>query len=265
MDHKKLGTANVQVPEIGLGTWAYTGGPEPIRRGVHLGASLIDTAESYGTESAVGSAIRDIRDRVFLATKVSPNHLSMPDVLRAADRSLQRLEVDWIDLYQVHWPNPSIPIEDTMRAMDILLESGKVRYVGVSNFSTTQLKEAQNALTKSRIISNQVEYSLLKRGVEAELLPYCQEQGITVIAYSPLAEGMHNILSKDKADVITKISAATGRTPAQIALNWCIAKENVIAIPKANTVTHVEEDCDASGWRLPEESLDLLDQAFPQL
>ena len=115
MDHKQLGTTDIQVPEIGLGTWAYTGGAEPLQRGVDLGASLIDTAESYGTEEAVGAAIRGIRDRVFLATKVSPEHLRTADVLRAADRSLQRMGVDWIDLYQVHWPNASIPIEETMR------------------------------------------------------------------------------------------------------------------------------------------------------
>ena len=262
MDYEQLGTTGIQVPEIGLGTWAYTGGAEPLRRGIDLGASLIDTAESYGTEVAVGSAIRDIRDRVFLATKVSPNHLRKADVLRAADRSLHLLRVDWIDLYQVHWPNPSIPIEETMSAMDSLVEAGKVRYVGVSNFSVAQLKEAQEALTKSTIVSNQVEYSLVKRDIEDDLLPYCQENGVTVIAYSPLAEGLHNVLDKDKAGVIATIAAAAGKTAAQIALNWCIAKENVIAIPKANTVAHVEEDCDASGWRLPKESLDLLDEAF---
>ena len=262
MDNKRLGTTDLQVPEIGLGTWAYTGGAEPLRRGVELGAFHLDTAESYGTEEAVGAAIRDIRDRVFLATKVSPDHLRTADVLRAADRSLQRLGVDWIDLYQVHWPNPSIPIEETMGAMDSLVEAGKVRYVGVSNFSVAQLKEAQEALTRAMVVSNQVEYSLTKRGIEDDLLPYCQENGVTVIAYSPLAEGLNNVLNRDKAGVIAKIAAAMGKSAAQIALNWCIAKENVIAIPKANTVAHVEEDCGASGWRLPKESLDLLDEAF---
>lgn len=262
MDHKQLGTTDIHVPEIGLGTSAYTGGAEPLQRGVDLGASLIDTAESYGTEEAVGAAIRGIRDRVFLATKVSPEHLRTADVLRAADRSLQRMGVDWIDLYQVHWPNASIPIEETMSAMDSLVEAGKVRYVGVSNFSVAQLKEAQKALTRATVVSNQVEYSLVKRDIEDDLLSYCQENGVTVIAYSPLAEGLRNILDRDKAGVIAKIAAATGKTAAQIALNWCIAKENVIAIPKANTVAHVEEDCDASGWHLPKESLDLLDEAF---
>ena len=166
MDHKQLGTTDIHVPEIGLGTSAYTGGAEPLQRGVDLGASLIDTAESYGTEEAVGAAIRGIRDRVFLATKVSPEHLRTADVLRAADRSLQRMGVDWIDLYQVHWPNASIPIEETMSAMDSLVEAGKVRYVGVSNFSVAQLKEAQKALTRATVVSNQVEYSLVKRDIE---------------------------------------------------------------------------------------------------
>ena len=262
MEFRELGRTGERVPEIGLGTWLCTGSESTIRQEVDQGANLIDTAVSYGTEEDVGSAIRDIRDQVFLATKVSPEHLRAADVLRAADRSLQRLGVDWIDLYQVHWPNPSIPIEETMSAMDSLVEAGKVRYVGVSNFSVAQLKEAQRALTRAAVVSNQVEYSLMKRGIEDDLLPYCQENGVTVIAYSPLAVGLHNVLDRDKAGVIAKIAAATGKTAAQIALNWCIAKENVIAIPKANTVAHVEEDCDASGWRLPKESLDLLDEAF---
>ena len=262
MDHKRLGTTEILVPEIGLGTWAYTGGAEPLRRGVELGAFHLDTAESYHTEEAVGDAIRGIRDRVLLATKVSPNHLRRADVLRAADRSLQRLGVDWIDLYQVHWPNPDIPIEETMSAMDSLVEAGKVRYVGVSNFSVAQLKEAQEALSGATVVSNQVEYSLLKRGIEDDLLPYCQENGVTVIAYSPLAEGLQNILDRDRAGVIAKIAEATGKSAAQIVLSWCIAKENVVAIPKANTVAHVEQDCDASGWRLPKEHFDLLDEAF---
>ena len=153
MENRPLGGTDALIPEIGLGTWAYTGGDVPLRRGVELGAFLIDTAEVYGTEEAVGSAIRPIRDQVFLATKVSPEHFRRKDVLAAADGSLARLGIDHIDLYQLHWPNSAIPIEETMGAMEELWEAGKVRYIGVSNFSVAQLRDAQAALSRARVVS----------------------------------------------------------------------------------------------------------------
>ena len=262
MDYKQLGSTSIQVPEIGLGTWAYTGGVVPLRRGVELGAYLIDTAESYGTEESVGKAIRGIRDRVFVATKVSPRHFQRGDLLRAADRSLKRLNIDYIDLYQLHWWNDDTPIEETLGAMESLVQAGKVRFIGVSNFSVAQLQQAQAALSRVNIVSNQVEYNLVARSIEVELLSFCQENHITVIAYSPLAEGLDHIYKKDRLGGVGKVATLTGKTPAQVALNWCVSKEGVIAIPKANSVAHVEEDCNASGWRLSAEHLGLLDQAF---
>ena len=118
MKLKALGSSGVMVPEIGLGTWRYGGGPEPLRRGVELGANLIDTAEMYRTEDAVGEAVAGIRERVFIATKVLGSNLRYDAVLRAADQSLRRLAVAKIDLYQIHWPNPQVPIAETMRAME---------------------------------------------------------------------------------------------------------------------------------------------------
>ena len=262
MEYKYLGNTRLHIPEIGLGTWAYTGGVEPLRRGVELGAFLIDTAEDYGTEPDVGRAIRGIRDRVFVATKVSPEHFRREHVKRAADQSLKLLGIDYIDLYQLHWPNLRIPIEETMDAMESLVEAGKVKFIGVSNFSVTQLQQAQAALRKSRVVSNQVKYSLAARDIEDDLLPFCQENHITVIAYSPLAVGVNRIVNRDSKGAIEKIAAETGRTAAQIALNWCICKEAVIAIPKANQLEHMEENCHASGWRLSVEHLELLDMSF---
>ncbi len=131
MEFKRLSSTDVMVPEIGLGTWRYRGGVEPLRRGIELGATLIDTAEMYSTEGVVGEAIKDIRDQVFIASKVSGGHLRYEDVLRAADGSLSKLGIDQIDLYQIHWPNSSIPIHETMRAMEALVDRGLVRYVGV--------------------------------------------------------------------------------------------------------------------------------------
>ena len=173
MDLQELGGTGERIPDVGLGTWAYTGGSEPLRRGVELGAFLIDTAEAYRTEDAVGAAIEGIRGDVFVATKVSPSHFRRRDVHRACDESLKRLNVDVIDLYQLHWPNDRIPIAETMGAMEELVEAGKVRYIGVSNFSVQEMEEAQAALAKSRIASNQVEYSLTERSIEPDVLPYC--------------------------------------------------------------------------------------------
>src|SRR5947209_17465883 len=166
MNYKELGRTGVSLPEIGLGTWEYTGGVAPLRRGMDLGAVLIDTAEAYRTEEIVGLAISDVRDKVFIATKVWPTHFRYRDLLQAADNSLQRLRTDHIDLYQLHWPNAAVPIDETMAAMQILVDVGKVRFIGVCNFSVHDLKNAQACLTKHRIVSTQVRYSLVARRIE---------------------------------------------------------------------------------------------------
>ena len=262
MELRELGHTGVMLPEVGLGTWRYTGGVGPLRAAVELGAFHIDTAESYGTEEAVGEAIRGIRDRVFLATKVSPSHFRYRDVLRACDASLRRLRTDVIDLYQLHWPNPRVPIEETMRAMEELAEAGKVRFIGVSNFSVGEMRAAQAALRRHRIVSNQVLYNLVDRGIERDVLPFCQEQGVTIIAYSPLATGLSSLLRRDREGALPRVAQETGRTVAQVALNWCLARPGVVTIPKANSVEHIREDCGASGWRLSEAQRAALEGAF---
>ena len=153
MEYKELGDTGVMLSEIGLGTWKYRGGPQPLQRGVALGANLIDTAEMYHTEDAVGQAIRGIRGDVFLATKVLASHLAYDDLLRAAENSLRQLEQEVIDLYQIHWPSRNVPITETMRAMEELVDRGLVRHIGVSNFSLAQLQEAQRAMSKNPVVS----------------------------------------------------------------------------------------------------------------
>lgn len=261
MNLQELGGSGVRIPDVGLGTWAYTGGSAPLRRGVELGAFLIDTAEAYHTEDAVGAAIKGIRDDVFVATKVSPSHFRRRDVHRAADESLRLLKCDVIDLYQLHWPNSRIPISETMGAMEELVDAGKVRFIGVSNFSVREMEEAQDALSRARIVSNQVEYSLTDRSIEREVLPYCQANGITVIAYSPLARGLANF-GKGSA-VLAEVAARSGHTVAQVALNWCLHHDRVMVIPKSNSAARVEENCGASGWRLSDEDVAAIEAAFP--
>ena len=189
MNYKRLRSSRVMVPEIGLGTWRYTGAPEPLRRGVELGANLIDPAEIYRTEAAVGEAIAGIRDKVIVATKVLGSNLRYDEVLKAADRSLRLLGVDKIDLYQIHWPNPRVPVEETMRAIDWLVSHGLVEHVGVSNFSVDEMQAAQAATPNVPIVSNQILYNLRRRSAERDVIPYCRRNDITVIAYSPLHEG----------------------------------------------------------------------------
>lgn len=200
MDFKQLDKSIVKIPVLGLGTWGMgglsskrLGGEEEavraLRLGLELGMRFIDTAEMYAaghSEEVVAQATTDERESVFIATKVSAENLSYEHVLSSCESSLKRLQTSYIDLYQVHWPNPSIPIAETMRAMERLVAEGKVRHVGVSNFSVQQTREAETALSKAELASNQVEYSLLNRSIEQDLLSFAAKERITIIAYSPV-------------------------------------------------------------------------------
>ena len=266
METIELGNTGVMVPEIGLGTWKYTGGDGPLRHGIELGATLIDTAEMYRNEEKVGRAIKGFRGRLFLAAQVLGSNLRYDQVLRAAEASLCKLDVDFVDLYQIHWPNPRVPIKETMEAMESLVDAGTVRFVGVSNFSKRELQEAQAAMPNVPIVSNQVLYNLKRREIERDLLPYCQENGVTVIAYTPLADGSLAAKSRRRPDgriqVLEEVAAQVGKTMAQVALNWCTSRPNVIAIPKSNSLERTAENCGASGWRLSAGQVAMLDQAF---
>jgi diketogulonate reductase-like aldo/keto reductase len=166
--------------------------------------------------------------------------------------------VDCIDLYQVHEPSLSVPLEETMGALEDLVAAGKVRFLGVSNFSVPQLERAQRALRKNRLAANQVRYNLADRTIEQGLLAYCQAQRITVIAYSPLARRFSDLVDCDPTGALAEVARVTGKTPAQIAINWCLCQEGVVAIPKGNSVAHVLENCGASDWRLSAEQRQLL-------
>ena len=268
MEVKELGNTGIMLPEIGLGTWEYSGGAAPLQRGIELGAFLIDTAEMYRNEDAIGRAIKGWREKVFLAGKVLGSNLRYDQVVRAAETSLGLLDVDAMDLYQIHWYNPEVPIKETMEAMAALVDSGRVKHVGVSNFSVHQLQEAQAAMPNVPIVSNQVHYNLKRRDIEDTLISYCQENKVTVIAYSPLAEGGLTAKPRLRPDrgmrVLAEIAAQVDKTLAQVALNWCIARPNVITIPKSDSVERTVENCDASGWRLSSDQMYALDQAFPR-
>ncbi|MGH7886155.1 MAG: aldo/keto reductase [Thermodesulfobacteriota bacterium] len=266
MRYKKLADTDLEIPEIGLGTWNYKGGVEPLRAGIELGATLIDTAEGYHTEDIVGEAIKGIRDEVIIATKVSGRNLSFDGVLRAAEGSLKQLKTDYIDLYQIHWPNDSYPIKDTMSAMQKLVDEGVVYYVGVSNFNVDEMIEAQFYFPNYKIVSNQVRYNLNDRDIENNLFPYCIENDITILAYTPLSSGSlcktNGLLKSKKYRVLKDISEEINKTLGQVALNWCNSHENVVSIPKSNSVERTVENCGASGWSLTKNQIERLNEAF---
>ena len=280
MERKSLGKTGESVAAIGLGTWNMGGRESPdyrdderlieaIRYAVELGMNHIDTAEMYAAghaEELVGEAVKQFsRDEVFIATKVWPSNLRYEDVIRSCRRSLERLQLKYVDLYMVHWPNPRIPLQETMKAMEKLVKDGLVRYIGVSNFDVELLEEAMNALKREEIVANQVEYSLEARKVERELIPFCERNGITVTAYTPLGKGRipaEAASNKPRGKILAEMAQRYGKTPVQIALNWVIWRPNVITIPKAARKEHLEENAGAAGWRLTEEDYKRLSAAY---
>lgn len=263
MEYRTLGKTREKISTIGIGAWrigSYGSQAEKeeqiraIHRGLDLGINLIDTAEIYGggrSEQLIGEAIKDKHDSVFLATKVSAEHLGREAIVDACDASLKRLGVRFIDLYQIHWPNPRIPIRETMAGMEKLIRDGKVRYVGVSNFDARQVDDARMALTKSDLVSNQVEYSIANRFIESELLPFCRDERITVIAYSPLARG-----DIPRLQIPKTLSDKYRLTTAQFMLSWVTRHEGVVAIPKAAQTKHMEENALSISTRLTQEEYD---------
>jgi diketogulonate reductase-like aldo/keto reductase len=280
MEFKQL-ISGVNLPVLGFGTLRIGGtivadqrydreNVLAIKTAIRFGMTHIDTAEGYGNghaEELIGTAIQDFdRKELFITTKVKPQHLRYRHVISAARRSLERLGTDYIDLYLIHAPNPYIPIKETMEAMDHLIENSLVRFIGVSNFSVEQLKEAQE-VAKSEIVANQIEYNLLIRNsgqlttnMESEIIPYCQENGIMIIAYRPLAKG---ILAKPGIKMLDDIAKKYDKTPAQVAINWLISKPHTVAITKASEIKHIQENLGAIGWRLSREDIHKLDVEFP--
>jgi len=279
MDTKKLGHTDIDIPVIGMGTWNVAPPDEyapavvdddkvieALIFGIERGLTHIDTAEMYGdghAEQLIGQAIKHIdRTALFIATKVEPEHYHYSSVLRAAIGSLKRLGTDYIDLYQIHWPPRNVPIAETMRAMEELVDEKVVRFIGVSNFSVGQLEQAQKALTRYRIVSNQVKYNVFERGIESDLLPFAEREHITITAYSPFATGGLFEYSGEGIDVVAHLAGKYHRTAAQIYLNWLIARKQVITIPKAVQISHLEENAGASEWRMETEDYELVGRAF---
>lgn len=281
MEYREFGWTGVKVSSIGMGTYydpLYTAmsllfrhqrGRDAkiaaLKKGLELGINLIDTAEIYQTEDIAAEAIKGHdREDLFIATKLFWTHHRYKDVLKAADKSLRRLQCFYIDLYQIHQPNSRVPIEETMKAMEKLVEDGKIRYLGVSNFSLDQMRMAEEALSKNNLASNQVEYNLKDRRIEKDLLPYCENKNIAILPYRPIAHGaLANPDRKLKA-VMDEISQKhRGKTPTQIALNWLITKSKVtFPIPRASRPDRVIENVGSAHWSLDKEDMKKLEEAL---
>ncbi|WP_319414029.1 aldo/keto reductase [uncultured Cohaesibacter sp.] len=256
-----------EVPALGQGTWYMGDDPSrkadeiaALRRGVELGLKLIDTAEMYGSgksERVVGEAIAPIRDEVFLVSKVLPYNATYEGTLSACEASLSRLGTDRLDLYLYHWPGPH-PLEEAIAAFEELQQQGKIRHWGVSNFDPNDMAELYSTAGGDRVATNQVLYNLTRRGIEWDLLPQAQEDDLPIMAYSPIEQA--RLIAKPE---LKKLAASLDLTAAQLALSWVIQRTGIIAIPKAGSVAHVEENAHTLDITLSAEILAELDRLFP--
>jgi diketogulonate reductase-like aldo/keto reductase len=250
-----------------MGTWGW--GEDPGRRrdeiaalhcGLDLGLTLVDTAEMYadgGAEEVLGEALAGRRDTAYVVSKVLPSNASRTGTVEACERSLERLRTDRIDLYLLHWQGGH-PLEDTLAAFQQLVDDGKIRAWGVSNFDRADLEELRGVPGSDGLSTDQVLYNLSRRGPEYDLLPWCADHELPVMAYSPIEQGR---ILDDPA--LGEVAQAHGVSPAALALAWVLRRDSVCAIPKASSPQHVRDNATALDVELTREDLDALDRAFP--
>jgi len=256
-----------RVPALGQGTWHMGENRRrtveeaaAVRLGIELGMTLIDTAEMYGSggaEEMVARAAEGLRDDLFIVSKVYPHNASRTGVVAACERSLERLRTDRIDLYLLHWRG-SIPLSETLEGFEQLRRDGKIRHYGVSNFDRADMAEWVALKGGENVAADQVLYNLSRRSPEWDLLPWCRERRIAIMAYTPLGQGR---LLRDRT--LTEIARRRNATPAQVALAWLLRQQGMIVIPKAARQEHVRENRGALDVALTEEDLLALDRAFP--
>ena len=266
MRHLRL-PAGGGLPVLGQGTWgmgedpsAYASEVTALQHGLDLGLGLVDTAEMYGSggaERVVGDAIRGRRDEVFLVSKVLPHHADRQGTVSACEDSLRRLGTDHIDLYLLHWRG-GVPLPETLAAFAELREAGKIGGFGVSNLDTDDMRELWSLAGGDACATNQILYNLSRRGPEHDLLPWCRDHGVPVMAYSPIEQGR---LLDDP--VLGEIAEGHGVTPARVAIAWVLAGGGLCAVPKARDLAHVEENRAALDLRLTGEDLQALNERFP--
>ena len=255
------------IPSLGQGTWGMAEDARrrkdevaALRVGIDLGMTLIDTAEMYadgGAEALVGEAIAGRRDELFLVSKILPENATKPGTVAACEHSLRRLRTDRLDLYLLHWRG-NVLLEETLDAFAALVDAGKIRYWGVSNFDVVDMIELWRLDGGAKVATDQVLYNLTRRGIEYDLMPWCRSRNIPIMAYSPIEQG-RLLNHRDLRDV----AARHGARPAQVALAWLLRQDGIVAIPKAANVAHVRENYAALAIHLTREDLTALDRAFP--
>lgn len=272
---KKL-NSGFEIPVLGFGTWPMGGSfeketnydesrdIEAIRKTIELGGYRFDTAEMYAggySEEILGKALKEYdRSKIFVTSKVSAANLSYDDVIASCKKSLTRLQMNYLDLYLIHSPNPDIAIEETLRAFDYLKDESLIKNIGVCNFNVERLKEAQSK-TKNKIVLDQVHYNLLFREpVLKGVIDYCQNNDIFIEAWRPIQQGS---LAKKGIDIVDKLCDRYHKTPAQIALNWLISQKNVTTITKTTDSKHLEENLGAIDWNMSDEDTKLLIDDYP--
>ena len=258
------------VPALGQGSAGLGQGKHPeaaeeeaLRTGLSLGMTLIDTAEMYGngrSEELIGRVIAGQRDRVFLVSKVWPNHVTGNGIARACEASLVRLDTDYLDLYLLHWPSRDTDLSSIVGAFESLRAAGKIRAWGVSNFKVSDMEDLFRVSHGDRCATNQVLYNLGNRGIEHDLLPWCEQHGMPVMAYSPLGGAGASLLGDP---TLARIAAAHSCSAAAVALAWTIRNGNVIAIPESGSAAHVRENAVALSLTLTADELHTLDAAHP--
>lgn len=268
MERRPFGLVRREVTVIGQGTWYIDDAHRPtavaaLRRGLDLGMTHLDTAEMYGdAETVVGEAITGRRDEVFLVSKVLPGNASRAGTVAACERSLARLRTDRLDCYLLHWPG-SHPLEETFAGFERLREQGKLLSWGVSNFDVPDLDAAWKAGGEGLIACNQVLYHLEERAIEHAVLPWCEEHGLAVVAYSPFGHGNFPGPRTPGGRVLEDIAASHGATARQVALRFLVRRPSLFTIPKASSPEHAADNAGACALRLTEAELDRIDAAFP--
>lgn len=242
-----------RIPVLGLGTWELTGKKcqEAVKKALELGYRHIDTAEAYGNQREIGEAIKDFdRDELFITSKVWREHLHFDDAFKACDETLKDLKTEYLDLYLIHWPNRSVPLTETFEALGKLVEMGKVKSVGVSNFTIHHLQDALE-FADMLVNVNQVEFH--PHLYQKDLLEFCKKNKIVLTAYSPIGRG--NLINDQ---IIVKIAHEYQKTPAQICLRWGLEKGCVV-IPKASSENHLRENMGIFDWKLEKEDAEKID------
>lgn len=282
MQYRELGRTGFNSSIVGMGTyydfpWILTAMMfrkrlnegniiESLRLGLDMGINLIDTAEIYRSEPLIAKVLegRD-REKVFIASKAFPTNYRREKLIRACEKSLKRLGTKYIDLYQLHFPSLRVPIARVMNTLEELVDRGMVRHIGISNFSFDSMLEAESALKKYPLTSVQLHYNLSNRRVEERILPYCEKNGIAVLAYYPVGHGKLASGGKGFDDAFRKVATSHGlRTNAQVALTYLISRSScVFPIPRARTPSHVQENAELNGAVLTEDEMKLLMSSFP--